>query len=138
MRSSAQLLAHSEQTNDVLSTKRSVCPPLWNVLDALGNQQQALEYYQQALTIWREVGDRGGEGVTQWAVGALALDQHHYDLALAAFFLARQCFEEVSSPHQHEVEEWVAALYQEVGQEQFVALRARVEPQARQLFEQAL
>jgi hypothetical protein len=35
-------------------------------------------------------------------------------------------------------EKWIAALNQEVGQEQFAALQARVEPQSQQIFEQAL
>jgi len=109
-----------------------------NVYHRLGKQQQALEYYQQAWVILREVGDRGDEGVTQWNIGAVAFRLHHYDLAMAAFLLARHCFEEVSSPHQHQVEKWIITLHQKIGQEQFVALRSRVEPQAQQCFEQAL
>jgi hypothetical protein len=90
------------------------------------------------LVLSREVGDRGGEGTTQWNIGALALTQHHYDLALVAFLLARHCFEEVSSPQQHQIEAWIDALRQEVGQEQFAALQARVEPQSQQIFDQVL
>ncbi len=104
----------------------------------LGNKQQALDYFQQALVLSREGGDRGGEGSTQWNIGALALTQHQYDLALAAFLLARHCFEEVSSPQQHQIEAWIDALRQEIGKKRFAVLQARVELQSQQIFEQVL
>ncbi len=37
----------------------------------LGNKQEALQYYQQALAIFGEVGDRGGEGTTLNNLGLL-------------------------------------------------------------------
>ncbi len=37
---------------------------LGGVYDALGQKQEALTYYKQALAISQEVGDRGGEGTT--------------------------------------------------------------------------
>jgi tetratricopeptide (TPR) repeat protein len=104
----------------------------------LGDTQQALWYYQQALAICRKVGDRRGEGGTLWNIGMLALDQHHYDFALAAFLLARQCFEETSSPWQNAVESWIDDLCRKIGKKRFAALQARVKPQAQQIFEQAL
>jgi tetratricopeptide (TPR) repeat protein len=104
----------------------------------LGNTQQALEALQQALAISREVGDRRGEGGTLWTIGILALGQHHNDFALAAFLLARQCFEEISSPWQNEVESWIDDLRRKIGKKRFAALQARVEPQSQQLFEQEL
>jgi Tfp pilus assembly protein PilF len=38
------------------------------VYDALGQQDQALDYYRQALPILEEVGDRAGENITRVAV----------------------------------------------------------------------
>lgn len=42
---------------------------LGGVWDALGDKGKALEFYQQALPIRREVGDRGGEGTTLNNIG---------------------------------------------------------------------
>ena len=39
--------------------------------DGLGERQRALEYYQQALPILREVGDRAGEATTLNNIGAV-------------------------------------------------------------------
>ena len=36
------------------------------VYDDLGQRQQALDYYQQALPIREEVGDRAGESITRY------------------------------------------------------------------------
>ena len=109
-----------------------------HVYHALGNKQQALNYFQQALALRREVGDPGGEGTALSNIGALALTQHQYDLALAAFLLARHCFEDVSSPQQHQIEAWIDTLRQQIGKQRFAALQARVEAQTHQIFEQAL
>jgi tetratricopeptide (TPR) repeat protein len=38
------------------------------VYDALGEKQQALAYYEQALPLFRQVGDRWGESITQYNV----------------------------------------------------------------------
>ncbi|HLX57075.1 MAG TPA: tetratricopeptide repeat protein [Ktedonobacteraceae bacterium] len=111
---------------------------LGGVYDALGQKQQALEYYEQALLIRREVGDRSGEGTTLWNIGAYYFDQSRYDVALASFLLARDIFEEVQSPNHDEVQGWIDDLRKKVGEEQFRALLARVEPRAQQLVEQAL
>jgi tetratricopeptide (TPR) repeat protein len=44
------------------------------VHDALGQKDKALDFYQQALAIRREVGDRWGESVTLFNIG-MALDE---------------------------------------------------------------
>ena len=41
------------------------------VYDALGQKDKALDFYQQALAIRREVGDRFGESVTLFNIGLL-------------------------------------------------------------------
>ena len=62
------------------------------VYDDLGRKEEALDHYQQALAIRREVGDRGGEGTTFNNIGSVynslgrkqeALD--HYQQALAIY-----------------------------------------------------
>ncbi len=60
--------------------------------DALGQKPEALQYYEQALVITREVGDRGGEGTTLHNLGGVYDDLgqkpdalHYYEQALAIF-----------------------------------------------------
>src|SRR6266851_4032398 len=60
------------------------------VYDNLGQKQEALRYYQQALAITREVGDRGGEGTILNNLGAVYDDLgqkqealRYYEQALA-------------------------------------------------------
>jgi tetratricopeptide (TPR) repeat protein len=111
---------------------------LGSLYDSLGDKEQALSCYQQALSIRREVGDRSGEGTTLHNIGILYFEQDRYNVALACFLLARSIFEEIQSPNRDEVQEWIEDLRQKVGRKQFVALLARVEPQARQIVEQSL
>ena len=108
------------------------------VYNALGKQQEALSYFQQALDIRRKVGDRRGEGMALWNIGALYFERSRYDVALACFLLAKGIFEEVLSPKRDNVQKWIDDLRGKVGEEEFAALLARVEPQAQQVVEQAL
>ncbi len=107
------------------------------VYNSLGKKSEALDYYQQALVIRREVGDRGGEGITLWNIGAFFFQQQ-YDVALAAFLLAQNVLKEVQSPKYSDVQGWIDSLRHSIGEQQFVELLARVEPQAQQIVEQAL
>ncbi len=50
---------HPERSDEALIYSRVAF-----VYDALGQKQEALTYYKQALAICQEVGDRGGEGTT--------------------------------------------------------------------------
>ncbi len=111
---------------------------LGGVYDALGKKQEALSYYEQSLAIRREVGDRGGEGTTLYNMGALYFEQGHYYVALASLLLARDIFEEVQSPNRDSVQSWIDGLRKEIGEKQFAALQAQVEPHASQIVEQAL
>jgi tetratricopeptide (TPR) repeat protein len=45
-----------------------------NVYDALGDKQQALEFYNQSLPLWRQVGDKTGEAVTLNNIGLVYND----------------------------------------------------------------
>ncbi len=111
---------------------------LGGVYSDLGQKQKALEYYEQALGIRREVGDRYGESTTLHNIGTIYFDQHRYDVALACFLLARSIFEQVQSPDVDDEVQWIAYLRQQIGEEQFAALLAEVEPRAEQVVEEAL
>ncbi len=84
------------------------------------------------------MGDRSGEGITLWNIGAFYFDQGRYNVALACFLLARNIFEEVQSPNRDEIQGWIDDLNQKVGEAQFVTLLSQVEPQAQQIVEQTL
>ena len=110
---------------------------LGSVYDDLGKKQEALDFYQQALTISREVGDRGGEGEMLFNIGASLFQQQH-DVSLAALLLAHDIFDEVQSPNLNDVLSWIVSLHDVIGEQQFAALVARVEPHVQQIIEQFL
>lgn len=58
-----QLLLPSQEWQPEGSQAARIYIELGSVYNTLGKQQEALTYYQQALVIGREVGDRRGEGV---------------------------------------------------------------------------
>ena len=106
--------------------------------EALGKPEEALQYYEDALRIRKEVGDRTGEGTTLHSIRTLYFEQHKYDIALAFFLLARNIYEDVLSPYRDVSQNWIDDLHEEVGKQQFATLLAQVEPQAHQIVEQAL
>ncbi len=59
-----QLLLPSQEWQPERSQAARIYSELGSVYKTLGKKQEALSYYEQALVIRREVGDRGGEGVT--------------------------------------------------------------------------
>nr|BFE67221.1 hypothetical protein GCM10020092_005220 [Actinoplanes digitatis] len=50
--------------------------------DNLGDRQQALTYYRQALRIRREVGDRAGEAVTRFNIAMIYRAERNLDGAV--------------------------------------------------------
>ncbi len=133
-----QLLLPSQEWQPERSQAARIYSGLGSVYDDLGKQQEALAYFEQALAIRREVGDRGGEGITLHNIGTLYFERNHYDVALTFFLSARKILEEVQSPHRDGVQSWIDGLHKEIGEKQFTTLLAQVEPQASQIVEQAI
>lgn len=104
----------------------------------MGKQGEALQYYEQALRIRKEVGDRRGEADTLWNLGELHFKQGRYDVALACLLLARDIYEEVLSPDREGVQSWIDDLREKVGEQRFTTLLAQVGPQPQQIVERAL
>src|SRR5207302_243475 len=100
---------------------------------ALGKHNTAIDFYQQALVIYRKAGDRNGEGTVLWNIGELYFKQKHYDAALAALFLARGIFENILNPDYNMVQEKIDLLCKEVGEKRFAELRTQIELQAPQI-----
>lgn len=57
--------------------KALICSYLGFVYNALGDKQKALDYYEQALTLMRAVGDKYGEATTLHNIGMIYLVERH-------------------------------------------------------------
>jgi tetratricopeptide (TPR) repeat protein len=68
------------------------------VYDGLGDRQQALHYYQQALPIREEVGDRAGESVTRYNMAMIYRVQGQLAEAVAALRQVVALDEQVQHP----------------------------------------
>lgn len=106
--------------------------------DALGQKQEALRYYEQALAIGREVGDRGGEGTTLNNIGMIYFQEEQYKVALACFWLAQLLFLDVQSPYAEHEERMIAVILQKVGEQEFAQLFALVQEKAVEIVMQAM
>ena len=54
------------------ATEGRIYGNLGNVCYKLGNAQDALEYHNQCLSIFKAVGDRAGEGMAYYNLGIVA------------------------------------------------------------------
>jgi tetratricopeptide (TPR) repeat protein len=104
----------------------------------LQQPERARASYAEALLINREMGDHEGEGKTLRNLGMLALAERRYEIALAALLLAQHTLDELQSPYRAGTQERIDEIRQAMGEEQFAALRARVESQALQFVNRAV
>jgi tetratricopeptide (TPR) repeat protein len=111
---------------------------LGTVHEILGNKQQAMRYYKEALSIAQEVEDREGQGKTLRNLGKLYLDQQLYEVALASLLLAQNILNEAQSPYYGESQRGIDTLRKAIGEEKYTTLVAQVEPQVQQIVDQAL
>ena len=74
----------------------------------LGEPRKAIEFYEQALKISREIGDRRGEGnhLFNMSLSLQALGQQEKAIPLAKSALA--IFEQIESPHAETVRQKLA------------------------------
>lgn len=109
---------------------------VWGVL---GQKQEALKYYEQALQLHKKVQNPFMEGITLHNMGMIYSGQDRNDVAFACILLAKVLFERVQSPSDVEDEvQWIADLRKRIGEQQFTALLAQIEPRAEQIVEEAL
>ncbi len=101
-------------------------------------RNKALELYAQAWRIQKEIGDYNGEGVTLNNIGILYYDQSRYRYALACFLEARRILEVAQSPDRESTQESINMIQRKIGEEMFEPLVKEIQPQARQIVEQAL
>jgi tetratricopeptide (TPR) repeat protein len=76
----------------------------------LGQVDQAIEHYQQALVISREIGDRRGEGNHLGNLGLAYYSLGQVDQAIEHYRQALAIFEEIRSPYAERVRGWLAKL----------------------------
>jgi hypothetical protein len=66
------------------------------------------------------------------------LKLRQFRIALASFLLAKRAFHEIQSPYYEITQDRIVTLRERVGDEQFTALLATIEPQAEQIIDQEL
>ena len=112
-----QLLEPSDEWHPQPTEESYIYVCLGFVYNTLGQKQEALRYFKEALDIRREVGDRSGEGTTLLNIGAFYFEKANYPVALAYFLIARHIFEEVQSPNRDLVQSRIDGLREEVGEQ---------------------
>ncbi len=63
----------------------------------MGDKQKALEYYNQALALRREVGDKDGEALTLYNIANLETDRGNLSTALSEIKAAIKIIEDLRS-----------------------------------------
>jgi len=111
---------------------------LGEVCRLLGRKTDARGYFRQALAIQRRIADSLEESSTLYYVGKFYYEQRQYDVALSCFILDIRFLNEVQHPYREEAQIWIEKIQNELGDEQFTALLAAVEPQAQQIVDQTL
>lgn len=98
----------------------------------------AREYYQQALLIGREVGDRRGVAIALYNIGMLFFDQGQYDKMLACILLARAIIGEIQGSPWEKTEGKVLLLPKKPGKQEFEDLVIKVQPDMFSIVKSAL
>ena len=94
---------------------------------ALGRRVQAKAYYQDALHLSRDAGERALEGEALNDLGTLYFDQGCYDQALAFFLVAKELFEIMHSPRREIVQDHIRMLSEKVNEKHYKQLLKMVE-----------
>lgn len=103
-----------------------------------GDYQLAWACYREALAITTEITDQEGRGKILRNLGAYYLAQKRYSEALACLLCARAILDEIQTPGRENLQTYLDALHQEIGDDAFLALLSQVEPRAETLVEHAL
>ncbi len=103
-----------------------------------GDYQLAWECYREALAITTEITDHEGRGKILRNLGAYYLAQKRYTESLACLLRARTILDEIQTPGRENLQTYIDALHQELGDDAFLTLLSQVEPRAETLVEHAL
>ena len=83
---------------------------LGNAYADLGEVWRAIEYYETALEVAREIGHRCNEGIWLDNLGLLAEEQGDLARARKLWEQALRIFEDIEDPYAERVRDWLAAL----------------------------
>jgi len=108
---------------------------LGDVYSALQKGEESLKYLEEAWLILREVGDRWGEGETLHSIGKLYFAQNIYEVALSCFVLAKKILSELQNQLHEETQIWIEKIQNELGEEQFAALKITLGAGAQEIME---
>jgi len=101
----------------------------------LGEVERAIKYYEQALSITKEIGYRRGEGTWLNNLGEVFEDLGKYDLALACHLLAKKIHKKIKDPEIETTEKNINKLKTKIGVEGFQKLMATVEPKPKAILQ---
>jgi tetratricopeptide (TPR) repeat protein len=132
-----QALSILRETGDRRGEARALSHLGW-IYSRLDQQDWAKKYSLKGLSILREVEDHWGEAEVLHQVGLLYYEQTSHDVALSFFLLAARFFKEAKGSYMREIEQSIDILREKIGEEQFTALLATVEPQAQQIVDKIL
>jgi tetratricopeptide (TPR) repeat protein len=132
-----QALSILRETGDRRGEAKALSHLGW-MYSLLDQKDWAKKYSLEGLSILRQVADRWGEAEVLHQVGLLYYEQSSCDVALAFFLLAARFFKEVKGSYFKEIEQSIDILREKIGEEQFKALLATVEPQAQQIVDKIL
>ena len=95
--------------------------------------EKAIEYYEQALAIVRDIGDRRGEGTWLNNLGFAFMNENKYREALACYLLAKGMRIEIKDPDIKMTESNLIVLKDKLGEKEFEKLLAEVAPEAEEI-----
>jgi len=104
----------------------------------LGEVQRAIGYYQRALEIAREIGDRCGEATGLHSLGDKLGTKEEYEGALACYLLAVDIRSDISDPRLSGSQVRIEKLEEKLGHEELARLVERVEPNKDRIVEEML
>jgi tetratricopeptide (TPR) repeat protein len=73
--------------------------PVGNLLHRQGTWQQASDYHYEALSVFRELGDRHNEGSALGSLAIVLVDLGHWDHAIDNYQQALGIFQELGDRH---------------------------------------
>jgi tetratricopeptide (TPR) repeat protein len=102
----------------------------------LSEAGRAIGYFEQALRVAQDIGDKVGEGTWLNNLGMAFKNLKKYDLALACYLLARKIRIEIRDPRIRKTENNINKLKTKIGERKFQKLMDMVEPKAEEIIQE--
>ncbi len=115
----------------MLATEGSTCY-------SLGDVKKAIEYYEKALKIAQEIGDRGNEGTWLNNLGIVFQNEKKCREALACYLLSRDIRTQIKDQYLEQTESNLKVLEEKLGKKEFEKITAEVAPRAEEIVRELL